>query len=221
MAISPSIPTSFVPKQPVQPTRRPTSSGNNVLLVVSLVILGLAVAASVAAFAYERYLTSVKERRAVELTAAQERVSEDTVEEFVRLRDRALAAQNLLDDHVAISQFLDTLENITVQTVRFDSLKLSVADDRTTSIEMAGAARTFNALAVQSAAFAGEKRIKRAIFSDISVNDGGSVSFLMTAELDPRLVLMSGIPTPSVPAVEEEEAAPPVESATTTEPETL
>lgn len=175
------------------------------LLVISLVILGIAVVASVAAFGYERYLTSVKERKAAELLVAQEEVNEDKVEEFVRLRDRGLAAQNLLNEHVAISRFLDTLENITLQTVRFDSLKLSVGDDRTTDIEMSGSARTFNALAVQSAAFAGEKRIKRAIFSDISVNDGGSVSFLMTAELDPRLVLMESTPTPlAVPEAAEE-----------------
>lgn len=207
MAISPSIPTSFVPKQPVQPTRRPSSGGSNVLLIISLVILAVAIAASVAAFGYERYLMSVQERKAAELAEAQERISEDTVEEFVRLRDRALAAQNLLNEHVAISRFLDTLENITLQTVRFDSLKLAVDTDRVTDIEMSGTARTFNALAVQSAAFAGEKRIKRAIFSDISVNEGGSVSFLMTAELDPRLVLMEGTPTPapsSLPAEAEE-----------------
>lgn len=204
MAISPSIPTSFVPKQPVQPTRRPTSGGSNVLLIVSLVILALAIAASAAAFGYERYLMSVKERKAAELAMAQERVSEDTVEEFIRLRDRALAAETLLDEHVAVSQFFDVLENITLQAVRFTSLKLSIEDDRSTRIEMSGAARTFNALAVQSAAFASEKHIKRAIFSDISVNDGGSVSFLMTAELDPRLILMAAIPTPLAPVVEEE-----------------
>ena len=201
MAIPPTIPTSFVPKQPVTTGMRRPQSGVNVFLIIAGIVLGVSVLGAGGVFGYKLYLENVRDGKAAELQRAQDAINEDTIEGFVRLRNRLDSASTLLNQHVYTSQFFDVLETRTLQSVRFSSLTLSVLDDRSAEIQMEGVARSFNALAAQSEAFASEKRIKRAIFSSITVNTTGSVSFELTAELDPKLILASDA-TPITPLPE-------------------
>lgn len=197
MAIPPTIPTSFVPKQPVNTAARRPKSGSNLFLLISLGIAGISVLAAGGTFGYKLYLENVRTAKAAELEAAEEAINMDTVEDFIRLRNRLVSAQTLLNQHVYLSQFFDVLEANTLQTVRFNSLAISVADDRSAEITMDGVARSFNALAAQSEALATERRIKRAIFSSITVNTNGTVAFKLSAEIDPRLIVSSDSPTPA------------------------
>jgi len=191
MALSPTIPTSFVPKQPVRPTApRPRASGANLFLVISFFLLGAAVVGSVAVFAYQQYLKSVITQKEAQLQAAEEDINFATVEEYIRIRDRFTSAQELLDKHVALSQFLTVLEASTLANVRFSTFTFMLSDDGVPTIEMNGVARNFNALAAQSNAFGADTRIKSAIFSDITVNANNSVSFHVSANLSPALMVM-------------------------------
>lgn len=200
MAISPGIPTSFVPKQPSQQPKRGRASGHNLFLVAALFLGGLALIATVGTYLYDRYLTHVLEAKAEELAVAQREVNEDQVEEFVRLRDRLTYGQELLNNHIAVSQVFDVLEAETLASVRFSSMGLTVADDHTAQIEVEGTARNFNALAAQSNAYAGQKGIRRAIFSGIVVNKDNTVSFVLTADLDSRLIVSQDAGNAAIPA---------------------
>ncbi len=202
-----TIPTSFVPKQPVRAGAKFTKSGGNTLLFLSLVILGIAILASGGVFGYQRYLMSVRDAKAEEVRQAEAAIDSSSVEEFIRTRDRFTAAQGLLDNHVAVSNFFALLESITLQTVRFNSLSFTLTEDRSAEISMSGTARTFNALAAQSSVFAEEKRVKRAIFSDIKVNVDKTVSFALDADLDPKLLALIAEEAPPAPEVPVEESA--------------
>lgn len=191
-----------MPRQPQEP-RRARAAGHNLFLVVALFIVGFVALAAVGTFAYDRYLTHTLEAKAEELAAAQRAVNQEQVEEFIRLRDRLEHGQILLENHLAVTQLLDVLETQTLQTVRYGSLELAVAEDHTAQLEIEGTARTFNALAAQSNALAAEKGIRRAIFSGIVVNENGSVNFRLTADLDSRLLIADiseGSPAAAVPA---------------------
>ena len=214
MALSPGIPTSFVPRQPVQPTRRPTSSGTNLFLIASLIIAGLVIAVAVGVFAYNKFLLHTLASKQAELTTAQSQVDENTVEDFIRLRDRLANGKDLLDNHVVLSQFFDALESLTLQNVQFTDMKLSVAGDHTATLEMTGTAKNFNALAAQSNAFAADKRIKRAIFSDITITDSKLVSFKLSADVDSELITQGA--TVSAPATTSDSSVPATVTSTTT-----
>lgn len=210
MPIPPLIPTSFVPKQPVKTSARQTRSGANILVLGSYFLLIAALIAAGGTFAYERYLTGVRDSRAATLAAAEENVDRQTVQELLRLRDRLAGAEGLLGKHVTLSTFFSLLETLTLQSIGFDSLKLSVADDRTAQVELSGTARTFNALAAESAAFASEKRIKRAIFSNIKLNKDGFVDFSLTADIDTSLVTGGSVlVAPAFPSEALQPQAPP------------
>jgi len=169
-------------------------------MVLSVILLGAAVLGSVGVFAYERYLIGVRNQKAAEVTAAEQVISSASVEEFIRTRDRFASAQEILDSHVAASQFFDLLESLTLSTVRFNQLSFELLEDRSAQIQMTGIARTFNALAAQSSALASEKRIKSAIFSGITVNQNNTVAFGLSADLDPRLITLSMEGAPLAPA---------------------
>ncbi len=199
MALSPTIPTSFVPKQPVAPgTRRVTKGGNNIFLYVSFVILVITLLASAGVFFYAQYLTSVENAKAAELVSAQNKVSESAVDDFVRLHDRFIAAKSILDQHIALSQFLTLLGTITAQNITFTSLGINVADDRSAQLTMSGEAVDFNALANESTDFAQQKDITSAIFSGITLNKNGTVGFSVAATLTPAIVVESTAPTTPV-----------------------
>ncbi len=217
MAPSPTIPTSFVPKQPVQSTPRFRSSGNNVFLLTAFILLGVSVAGSAGVFAYERYLVSIRDTKKAEVETVQKGIDSTAVEEFIRTRDRFTAAMALLNTHVVSSQFFDLLESMTLQNVRFNSLSLKLKDDHTAKITMNGVARTFNALAAQSSEFAKEDRVKRAIFSDITVDEQDQVTFTLSADLSSELLSMTVEEAQSTSvqeSVPESETAPTVEEST-------
>ncbi|MCI0597792.1 hypothetical protein L0Y34_01845 [Candidatus Parcubacteria bacterium] len=215
------IPTSFVPKQPVKSADRYSGSGSNTFFVVSLIILGAALIGAGGTFAYERYLTGVRDAKAIEVQQAEERISATSVEEFIRTRDRFSAAKMLLENHVATSQFFTLLEELTLENVRFNSLSFVLVEDGSAEIQMDGVARTFNALAAQSSLFAEEKRVKRAIFSDITVNqDNDTVVFALEADISPDLltVALSEASAPLIPAPSASTTTPATSTPATTSP---
>jgi Tfp pilus assembly protein PilE len=163
-------------------------SGSNIFLIVALALFGIALLASAAAFAYEKYLEGARDAKAAQLVKAQEEIDRDTIENFIRLRNRLQATESILGSHVLLSRFFTVLETRALQSVQFKSLKLTVDDDRTAEIQMSGIAKSFNALAAQSASFASEKRIKSAIFSDIGTEKDSTIHFSLSAELDPKLI---------------------------------
>lgn len=201
-----------------QPRRRQT---NGILYYASLFILGAALVAAGLTFAYQKYAESVRDARRIKLETVEREISPESVEEFIRLRNRIRAGMTLLDNQVYASQFFDVLEKITLQNVRFQSLIFSVADDRTAKIEMHGVARSFNALAAESAAFASEKYIKRAIFSDITSDKSGAVQFSLKADIDPKLLLRTSAqvtPEVAAPNISTTTDMVPQASATSTTP---
>ena len=190
MALPPTIPTSFVPKQVV--VTRKSTIGFNPFLLVAYIIFSVWIIAGLLIFSYKWYLTKVSAEKTAELVTAQQNIDQTSVNDFIRLRDRFTIAKQTLDKHVAISQFFDKMEEVTIQNARFTRLKLSVLDNRTAKIEMAGAARNFNALAAQSSSFTTDKEIKNAIFSGFVLDSkDGTVTFEVNADLDSRIVTMS------------------------------
>lgn len=191
MAISPSIPTSFVPRQqsPEQPKRQ-YSHANNIFTVVAFVILAIAVAASVATFLYDRYLVSSQETKRQQIAEAHASVDTNQVENYIRLSARLKNSKDLLDKHVTAGTFFNTLETITLQNVSFTTLNLTVASDRTAILGIDGLAKNFNALASLSNSFSTQKGIKQAIFSSIAFSkDPAGVSFHLSAILDKSMVI--------------------------------
>jgi hypothetical protein len=185
-------------------------SSNTLLDALKYVAYGalvLVVILSVLVLVYGRILAGQKASKDAALAKAEASIDPATVTQFVRLRDRLDQGSLLLNSHVALSGLFNALETLDPSTVRFDTIRVDFGSQDTPQLNGSGTAKTFNALAAVSDAFATDGRIKDAIFSNITVNPNGSVSFSITATLDPKLIAYA----PS--------AAPPATTgATTTAP---
>lgn len=190
VALSPGIPTSFVPRQPVQATnRRAFMGGDNLFLVGALIVAGIALLLSGGVFAYDRYLGSALADKTTKLDEAKKAVNEEEIQEFVRLSTKISNVKTVLGKHIVLSQFFDTFENLTLQNVRFSSLTLTTAADGSAKLTALGTAKNFNTLAAQSNTLATEKNVKRAIFSTITLNSNNTVGFSLSAEIDPKIII--------------------------------
>lgn len=150
--------------------------------------LVLAVVLALGTFAYDRVLAGMQTSRDAELAKAEKAIDLATIEGFIQLRNRLNSGTTLLSSHVALSGFFTLLSSVVPTTVRLSSLHLSLDATGKVRLEGAGVARSFNALAAVSTAFATDGRIKDAIFSNLVVNRDNTVSFSLSATLDPKVV---------------------------------
>jgi Tfp pilus assembly protein PilN len=154
-------------------------------------------------FVYENMLTTTQQAKKADVVQKQKDLQVETVEEFVRLQNRLTTSAALLDAHPAYSKFFSALETMIPATVRFTSLNISRDEAGVPKITASGLAKSFNALASASDALASDNRLKDAIFSGISINSNGSVSFSLTATLDPKIIAFTQ-DAPVEPSVQEE-----------------
>lgn len=201
--LPPTIPTSFVPHSASATSRRSNTDFIGIFGFISYAVLSVAFVLAIGVFFYGQILSSSKVAKDAELAEAQSAINPTTVEEFVKLRDRLSLGKTLLESHTAFSGFFSSLGILIPSTIRFSSLHLSIGDKGTIKFDGSGVAKSFNALAAASMAFAQDGRIKDAIFSNIIVDSkDNSVSFSLVASLDPKLVAFSpnaSIAAPSMP----------------------
>lgn len=190
--LPPTIPTSFVPHSASASSRRFHIDFTNIFSLISYIILSIVFVLAIGVFLYSQVLSRAQLSKDQELAEAEASIDPATAEEFVRLRNRLTSSEKLLSNHVAFSEFFASLGTLMPATIRFSSMHLSLGDNGAVKFDGSGVAKSFNALSSASTAFAKDGRIKDAIFSNIVVNPkDNSVSFMLVASLDPKLVVFS------------------------------
>lgn len=223
MALPPTVPSSFVPYSGTNTRRYRRADFGGAFAFLAYGVFFLMVAAAVGVFIYGRILATQKKADDVALAKAEGQLDPKTVNDFVRLQDRLKLGGSLLDKHVALSNFFTTLNATIPKTVRLKSLSLSadVKQDGGYALTSTGDAASLNALAQFSNDLGSGKKIKNVIVSNIKVNQkDNSVSFSLSADLDPSLVAFSAA-TAAVPlnSVQSQTAATSTSlTATTTKP---
>ena len=198
MALPPTIPTSFVPR-PNSSAVRHRSDLTGAFSFIGYGILALVVIFSIGAFVYSQLLATEQANKDQALAKQVAAIDPQTVAKFVHLRDRLSYGLTLLNKHPAFTGFWSTLISTMPSGVRFNTLHLAIDGAGQVILGGAGVAKSFNALAATSDAFAKDGRIKDAIFSGIRVQ-GNAVSFALSATIDPSLIAFS-VPAAGVSGV--------------------
>lgn len=192
MAFPPTIPTSFVPHPTSSVPRRFRSDFTGAFGFFAYAVFGVVFALALGVFFYGRILAAEQSAKDAELAKAESTIDPETINSFIRLRDRLVVGKTLLENHVAFSGPFALFETLVPVNVRFVSLHLSIDDAKAVKLEGSGIAKSFNALAVASTAFARDGNIRDAIFSNIDVDpQNNSVSFSFSASLDAKIVAFS------------------------------
>ena len=199
--------TSFIPKKAVEGPKPTRQAGADVFLLIAVIIFGVTVLAAAGVFLYEKFLVGAIVRKEESLARAQEAFEPDLIRELSRLDQKLSVSQDILAEHVAVSELFRLLEESTLTSVRFEDLKYSVMPGEGVTLAMQGAARSFAAIALQSDVFGKSRFIKNPIFSNLDLDEAGNVTFDFTATIDPSLLLYERVA--SQPDVQVPEPEPP------------
>lgn len=194
--MQPNFQSSFIPKGPAAPSTGipPSSLGRasahpkDFLTLVGNFIFFLSVAFAVGVFGYKFYLIHSIEKSSSSIEEAKQRLEPEVVAQIVGLNDRILATKTLIDNHSLITPIFSTLQLSTPKsTVSFNSMSYTSTDQGNT-INLAGVARDYSSLAVLSDTINQNTSIKNPVFSDLTLNDKGNVTFKFTAQVDSKML---------------------------------
>jgi len=188
MALPPSIPTSFVPQSASSAARRFKTDFTGVFGYFAYGVFVIVFVLAIGVFLYGRILASDRYNKDTALAKAEASIDSATVAGFIKLKDRLDSGATLLDNHIALTGFFKVLEELLPTNVRLASIHLSYEGSGKVKFDGSGIAKSFNTLAAASSVFAKDGRIKEAIFSGISINKDSSVSFSLTASIDPKII---------------------------------
>lgn len=193
------MPTSFIPKKPL--TGATAGPRFGLFFLIAFLFFIFSLAAGGAAFAYEQWLNKSIADKSESLKDARDAFQPSAIESLVRLDSRMVQAKTLLDRHLSPSAIFDLLSLATLERVQFTSFEYGIVEDGTAEIALSGVGDNFSSVALQSDQFAATKVMRSIIFSGLTVETSGRISFRVNATIDPTLILYSRNPNAlSVPA---------------------
>lgn len=183
---------TFIPKAPVLPTgsAKQKRGSFGIVLVISILIFVVSVLLAIFAYSYRAFMTSNVANLEISLNKARAAFEPDTILALKRFNARVNTANTLLSRHIAPTTFFAVLQDLTLQNVRFTKLAY-IFDGASIETVLTGLARSYNSVALQSDLFAKSPYIKNPIFSDLTLDRSGNVTFAVTFNIDPALVLYS------------------------------
>ncbi|MBI2673952.1 MAG: hypothetical protein HYX23_01575 [Candidatus Zambryskibacteria bacterium] len=190
--MEPKFQSSFIPKGPVVSTMpgtpmRRRSQGKSLFYFLSIIIFSASVLSALGVFGYKFYLKYRIEQMGVDLENARMTLQPEAISELTRLDNRLLSSQKLIAQHQILSPLFKFLEASTPKTVRFNEFNYAKTSQGL-ELSAIGEARGYAALALQSDIFSKSQYFKNSIFSHLTLNDNGDVSFSLKTMVDPTLV---------------------------------
>jgi hypothetical protein len=186
--MDPSVQASFIPKKPLVEARGGRGFSGLILLLAVLVFVA-SIAAAGGAFLYKGLLERALQGKKDSLVKYQEAFDLPSIQSLVRFDTRLNEARKVLNRHIAPSAIFFFLSQQTLAKVQFTDFSYETQDDGTAAIVLTGVADSFPTVALQSDQFGSNKALKDILFSNLSIREGGSVSFQVTATVDLSLIL--------------------------------
>jgi len=187
---------SFIPKNPIQASSgmqstRKRHGGASFFTLMSIVIFALAIGGSVGMFMWKVALNKTIEGQIATLKKDRDSLDSDFIAEATTLNQRIIAANRLLEKHVAPSIVFDLLQDSTLKTVQFLRFAFVDGEDGLVKLTSEGLGDEFSSIVLQSDEFGKTGYMRDVIFSELQPNDDNDVNFSFEATIDPRLILYS------------------------------
>ncbi len=182
--------TTFIPKKNLAKARvaQPSNPKTRSLLgLLALLLFVTALVSSIGVYVYKLRVAAVINSRVDSINRAEKAFEPAIILELRKLDIRLRAATELLDQHIALSDFFDSLGETTLPDISFNDFQINF-DEETPSVSMSGTARGYVAIAQQSELFGNNQYIENAIFSDFALNETGLVSFSLEFTLNRNLL---------------------------------
>jgi hypothetical protein len=192
--MEPVISTSFIPKRAISTEPIVTSSRGKVVGLLSfitvIVVLGTGIAFA-GVYLYQQSLAAEQAKAQAAITAAENDLGSSFVTDMQRLSLRLSGVNTLIQNHVVVSPIFDALEATTLQSVQYKDFSYQFTTSPGTNAKLVqvtinGVATNYQALALQSDAYAKSTLIQNPIFSNLTVEDKTqNVDFKLVFTVDP------------------------------------
>ena len=188
-----------MPKQSLDTTKKKRSTGTWLLTSIAGVILIVSLLSAAGVFFYERMVeanvTDMRDR----LERMRSAFEPSLIAELKRLDGRLTTLNTILGGHMAFSEFFTVLEQNTLQSVRFNQFSYSIDPEKGPQVTLAGQATNYSSVALQSDIFGVNRFFHNPIFSDMTLDNKGNVTFNVSFFIDKELITYDGTNVADIP----------------------
>ncbi len=184
--------TTFIPKKRLTTDRSKslvkTKKKSGLLSLVAGLLFITSLVSVIGVYLYKISLDANIKSRVNSINLAEKAFEPTVILSLKKLDIRLNAATELLNKHIALSDFLNSLGEATLPGISFNDFEFTF-NENASEVSVNGEARSYLAIAQQSDLFEKNKYIKNPIFSDFQLTDIDTVTFSLTFTLDPDLLL--------------------------------
>jgi hypothetical protein len=178
--MDPGIPTSFIPKRPIESGVAPSlHHGRRSVGILSfltfIIVVGTGLAVGLT-FVYQKQLVAQKTALNASIAQARDGIGTEFVYDMKRLDARIDGVQSLIDNHIVVTPIFKALEASTLRTIQYKDFGYTIKTDpatksATVEVALSGSAKNYASIALQSDAFSTSTLIKNPVFSNLTVDD--------------------------------------------------
>jgi hypothetical protein len=189
--------TTFVPRRPTLATPQIAATrGPDFVAVVALVFFVASALAAGGVYAWRFTLNAQIDGQAEQLRKASDAFDRRFVDQATLLNDRIVAANDILNRHLAPTELFEIFEQFTLRSIAFQSLTAVHLADNSVALSAVGVGKNFESVVLQSDWF-GEgpdgdgARLRDVVFSRLGENDRGEATFNFAATIPAERILFA------------------------------
>ena len=187
------ITTAFIPKKPLTEERAELTEKKRPMGLLNFLATIIFVASLVAAggvYFFKATLAKRVVQMSQQLELARGAFEPSLIAEMQILDKRLITARQLLSSHITLSPLFESLQELTLPTVRYIKFEYTVSDEGDILVEISGIAKGYTDISLQSDLFDQNKYIKNQIFSNLTLDiETSNVIFDLTFNIDRELLL--------------------------------
>lgn len=183
--------TSFIPKKPMIEERAVSSRPISFFTIFSIFVFVTILIATGGLYFYNSLLDKNLANMESSLNSAKNRFEPSKIVQLQVLDKRLKASTEILSNHIAISPIFQSLQDLTMKTIRFTKFSYSMGTEKNSkliNVKMSGLAVGYRSVALQADLFSKNKFFIDPIFSNLSLDNSGNVIFDLEFSVDPTFV---------------------------------
>ena len=172
------IPASFIPQKEIRSKKKKNFFQINIFLLISIIIFLTTVGASIGVFLWKGLAEQSRDANLAKVERSESDLGINEIVNYLNLSNRLAAVDDILSEHVDVTQVFDVLERYTLTEIVLSNFRFSTQDDRI-FVSAEGTAPTYDYVAVQANEYGDQQIFKDLILSEVDQNREGNVSFTL------------------------------------------